>query len=100
MKLLFDVAPGDPFSNIVKGKEGIIWWQRFIYIAISFYIIVIVLNFLIALMGDIFNRASAVFPQRRLREQLKMVLQKWEYINYIYKDEFYSLKYLIAAYTP
>lgn len=74
LKLLFDAAPDDPFAYVPEGKEGIIWWERFIYIFISFYMIVIVLNFLIALMGDIFNRASEVFPQRRLREQLKMVL--------------------------
>ena len=66
------------------------------YILCANYIILILLNMLIALMQKTFTQRRLVAEQVQIKDHLKFVLDNWHLMNYALKDK-NSMKYIIAA---
>ena len=58
------------------------------FMFLCIYFAVLILNFLIALMGDIFQKNHNLQPQINCRSMLLLVLDNWILIQWLGKNEF------------
>ena len=90
------VVSGRKYSSFSLGEKS----QKFIlfifFILAANYIIMILLNMLIALMQKTFASRRLVAEQVKIKDHLKFVLDNWHLMDFALKDKS-SVKYIIAA---
>lgn len=76
------------------------WGMKLLFLLITIYLIIIALNFLIALMTDIFTKNQATLAQNKLKIQLSLIIEYWTTLRFFFlrKDTLKSLKYIVAAF--
>jgi len=65
-----------------------------LFLGLSFYMQIVLLNMLIAIMGDTFNRINEIRESKKKQSQLLFIVDNW-YINPIKEKE--KIVYIIAA---
>lgn len=74
--------------------------MKVLFLYITIYLIIIALNFLIALMTDIFTKNQATLAQNKLKIQLSLIIEYWTTLKFFFlrKETLKSLKYIVAAF--
>ena len=69
-----------------------------VFFICSFFIVILLLNLLIAIMGNTFNTNSSVSRLLLIREHLEFVIYNWYLTPYVLKDKD-RIQYLITAFN-
>ena len=85
---MFDLGAGSQF-----------WQLRILFTFAAFFLIIHMLNMLIAIMGNTFSVRSGIASQTRMRDHLKFIIANWHLSNKAFEGEKASLKYIITAFN-
>ena len=87
---------GKRFADFEKGDKS----QRILlycfYILAAYYIFIILMNMLVAIMQNTFAKRRLIAEQVKIKDHFKFVLDNWHLINYALKDKS-SIAYIIGA---
>ena len=67
-----------------------------IFVAGSTYLVIVLLNMLIAIMQNTFTKRRGVAEQVKIKDHLKFVLDNWHLMDYALPNKS-SMKYVIAC---
>ena len=93
--LLGQTEGTDSFS---LGNPSMTGYLYFIYFFSSSLIVILMLNMLIAIMGDTFDKRKTFGKQITVKDHLGYVIDNWYLINSSFRQR-KQIKYLITAYT-
>lgn len=98
---IFKVMVGAIEEGAESKNEVLNTAYKVLFLLITVYLNVIALNFLIALMGDIFNRNQQTQLKNKLRQQLALIVENWRILEFFhFRDESYKrVKYIVAAFS-
>lgn len=88
-------------GEFYSGNQDELFWLKTLYYLASFFLIIHLLNMIIALMGNQLSDNTNNQTLIRQQEKLKFVLDKWAFKNIIFrtKDD-KQLKFIICAFIP
>jgi hypothetical protein len=95
--LLGEVGPSGVF-NAGKGSQEVILW--FLFIVATFSFLIVLMNMLVAIMGDTFVKNYEIEEANILRTKLRLVIDNWSLLKGPFDPftaEEKNIMYLVAA---
>ena len=92
--LLGEVGPSGNFDKGKKTQEVALW---FLFCVATFFFIIVMMNMLVAIMGDTFVKNYEIEEQNILRTKLRFVIDNWSLFSPFTAQEKKQIQYLVAA---
>lgn len=80
------------------GEGNQSWLLHALFTFAAFFLIIHMLNMLIAIMGNTFSTRSEIAPMTRMRDHLKFVISNWHLSDTAFENKS-QLKYIITAFA-
>jgi len=90
------VLTGKRYSDFSLGDKSQRIILLFFYVAAMSYLVIVLLNMLIAIMQNTFRTRREVATEVKIKDHLKFVLDNWHLMDYALKNKS-SMKYVIAC---
>lgn len=91
--LLGEVGFAGVFDKGKGSQEAVLW---LLYCVASFFFIIVMMNMLVAIMGETFVKNYEIEERNVLRTKLRFVIDNWFFSPFTNKDKT-QIKYLVAA---
>lgn len=90
--------PDDSMYDLGDGSQFFL--LRILFSCAAFFLIIHMLNMLIAIMGNTYSTRSVIASQTRMKDHLKFIIQNWHLGNKAFGEEDKkSIKYIITAFA-